>query len=178
MSLRRLLGVSLLAAVLIAAIGTEASASSRPGAAERRASKADVLIVLKSKSYGSILETGAGRTVYGLTADKPGKSTCKGSCTSYWPPLSAKKPWSEGSGVKSSCMKLFTRTKGATQLEYCGIPLYTYILDKKAGDVKGFGVSEFGGTWYPVSPSGHLVKTKKGKSTTTTTTTSPSGYGY
>ena len=43
------------------------------------------------------------------------------------------------------------------QVTYKGHPLYSFVQDKKAGDVKGEGLTGFGGRWDPVSASGRAV---------------------
>jgi len=53
------------------------------------------------------------------------------------------------------------------QLTYNKHPLYTFVLDKKAGQTNGEGNVAFGGKWYAVSARGTAVV----KTTTTTTTT-------
>lgn len=116
-----------------------------------------------SSAYGTILVSATGRTLYGLTADRPGKSKCAASCASVWPPLMAHGSLSAGSGVKRSCLRSFARGSGH-QVEYCGIPLYTFSGDTSKGQVHGFGIKSDGGTWYPVAASGHFVKKKDGTS--------------
>lgn len=155
-----LTGTVLVAGVLAAAgLGLVASPS---GAARTHRSAA--VQAVHSAAYGTILVTSSGRTLYGLTADRPGKSRCSGSCTTVWPPLMASGSLSGGSGVKRSCLRSFSRGSGH-QIEYCGIPLYTYVGDSGKHQVHGFGIKADGGTWYPVSAAGHLVTKKKGKST-------------
>ena len=51
-------------------------------------------------------------------------------------------------------------------------PLYTYVLDKGAGQTTGEGVSAFGAKWYAVSAKGAAVVGAQGTPTTTTPTTS------
>ena len=46
---------------------------------------------------------------------------------------------------------------GTTQVTYNGHPLYTFSMDKKAGDVNGEGINAFGGIWYAAGPSGDPV---------------------
>jgi hypothetical protein len=51
-------------------------------------------------------------------------------------------------------------------------PLYTYVLDKRAGQTTGEGISAFGARWYAVSARGRaLVKASATTSTPTTSTT-------
>jgi hypothetical protein len=60
------------------------------------------------------------------------------------------------------------RSNGTLQLTYNKHPLYTFALDKHAGQTNGEGNLAFGARWYAISPKGTAVKV----STATTTTTS------
>jgi predicted lipoprotein with Yx(FWY)xxD motif len=40
---------------------------------------------------------------------------------------------------------------------YAGHPLYYYVGDRKAGDVRGQGLNQFGGKWYALRPSGRVI---------------------
>ena len=44
-------------------------------------------IHVASTSLGQVLVDGAGRTLYMLTADSPGRSSCDRSCLQLWPPV-------------------------------------------------------------------------------------------
>jgi Secreted repeat of unknown function len=50
-----------------------------------------------------------------------------------------------------------TRTDGTRQATYNGHPLYYFAADKAAGDVKGQGINNFGGSWYVVAPDGNKI---------------------
>jgi Secreted repeat of unknown function len=50
------------------------------------------------------------------------------------------------------------RADGRTQVTYHGHPLYYFAGDKRAGDVKGEGLTGFGGRWDPVSAAGTAVR--------------------
>jgi hypothetical protein len=62
------------------------------------------------------------------------------------------------------------------QVTYEGIPLYTFIGDKKAGQVTG-NIKDTWGQWWSINPSSPHTPPKK-KGTTTTTTTTPGGISY
>ena len=51
-----------------------------------------------------------------------------------------------------------TRRNGTKQVTYAGHPLYYYVGDTKAGQILCQNVSEYGGRWLVVSPSGKLVR--------------------
>jgi predicted lipoprotein with Yx(FWY)xxD motif len=127
---------------------------------------------------GPVLVDSKGMTVYLLTADTPGHSTCSVACLNFWPLVPA--PAAAGtSTVKAISTALGTAkaTSGDSMMTAGGRPLYTFAKDKAPGDVAGEGVKAFGGTWYAVSPSGSAV-TAPAKSAPATTGSSGGGYGY
>lgn len=126
-------------------------------------------IHVAATSLGRVLVDGNGRTVYLLTADHPGKSTCSGSCLQYWPPVA---PGSSPATGVTATVASTASTGGGKIATVGGWPLYTFAQDQKPGDVNGQGMSSFGGTWYAVSASGQPVKGASGGSST------GHGYGY
>ena len=73
-----------------------------------------------------------GMTVYTYDKDSGGKSMCNGECAEYWPPMMAPtgaKPEGKWSTIK--------RDDGKMQWAYDGKPLYTFMKDKKPGDMAG-----------------------------------------
>ncbi|MER8462912.1 hypothetical protein [Mesorhizobium sp. M1396] len=78
-----------------------------------------------------------GMTLYTYDKDEKGKTNCYDKCATNWPPLKAEagaKPDDEWSVVD--------RTDGTKMWAYDGKPVYTFIKDKKPGDVTGDGVGE------------------------------------
>jgi predicted lipoprotein with Yx(FWY)xxD motif len=130
-------------------------------------SKGTVDVVMSSK-YGMVLVNASGRTLYRYTPDKKGKSNCSGQCATYWPPLMAKGNATAGTGANAKLVGTIKRGSGL-QVTYAGWPLYTYVGDKKAGQMTGEGSEK---TWYVVSTAGALVK-KAVAGTNSTTTTTP-----
>jgi hypothetical protein len=61
---------------------------------------------------------------------------------------------------------------GVLKVTHLGLPLYTYIGDTAAGEVKGNGINTFGGIWRVVKTG---ASTGDG-GTATTSTGSHSGY--
>jgi predicted lipoprotein with Yx(FWY)xxD motif len=101
----------------------------------------------------AILVDGGGRTLYLLTSDPKGVSTCAGlapDCPTTWPALRA--PAKAGAGAKPG---LLAATKDGKQVTYNGHPLYRYAGDKKPGDLNGQGSFQI---WYAVSPKGTAIK--------------------
>ena len=129
---------------------------------------------LRKTSLGSILVNSRGHTLYLFKKDTNGKSSCSGSCAKFWPPLLGHGKPTAGSGVKASLLGTTRRSNGSLQVTYNKHPLYTYALDKRAGQTKGEGNSLFGARWWAVSGKGRAVvkvpSTNNGTTTTTTTT--------
>jgi predicted lipoprotein with Yx(FWY)xxD motif len=63
-----------------------------------------------------------------------------------------------GTGIKRSLIGTAKRRDGRRQITYAGRPLYYYVGDTKAGQIRCQNVVEFGGTWLVVRPSGKLVR--------------------
>ncbi len=97
---------------------------------------------LQDTAKGKILTTATGRTLYSFDKDSNGVSNCDAGCLKNWPAYHASAkakavaPWSKIKG-----------TDGKDMWAYDGKPVYTFIKDKKPGDVTGDGV---GGIWHIV----------------------------
>jgi predicted lipoprotein with Yx(FWY)xxD motif len=91
-------------------------------------------------SAGKIYTDAKGMTLYTFDKDAAGKSNCDGDCAAKWPPFMAAKK-AKASGDWS----IVKRSDGSMMWAYEGKPLYTYVDDKKAGDVTGDGK---GGVWH------------------------------
>jgi predicted lipoprotein with Yx(FWY)xxD motif len=82
-----------------------------------------------------------GMTLYTFAKDSGGKSMCNEKCAENWPPLMAT------SGDKSmGDWTVIKRDDGKMQWAYQGMPLYTFKMDKKAGDMTGEGKMD--GAWH------------------------------
>ncbi len=153
-----IVGVPLLA-VITAACGSSSSASSTGsgGGTSPTTPPSGQSLAVADTSLGAVLVDGNGMTVYMLTADSPGKSSCATQCLVYWPAVSVAGTPTVGSGVVAKVGQ-GTTPDGAPILTAGGWPLYTYVQDHAPGDVTGEGVQSFGGTWYALSPDGQPVK--------------------
>ena len=109
------------------------------------------------KGYGNILVTSGGYTLYLLSSDPPGSTSCVGSCAIVWPPVEVKGRLKAGPGVNRKLLSSFERS-GAHQVLYNDHALYTYEEDTGPGAVTGEGVETYGGTWWVVSPKGDAIK--------------------
>ncbi len=133
--------------------GGTSTATTAPAATTGSTSSGGAVITTATVSVkGSsktVLTDTKGMTLYYLTKDKAGQSTCTGGCASAWPPLLA-----SGSGTPTSAkdvsgtLAAFDGANGH-QVEYNGHPLYTYSGDSSAGEANGEGV---GGVWFVATP--------------------------
>ncbi len=126
---------------------------------------------------GTYLTGTGGRAVYLWVADSGGKSACSGACAKYWPPVETKGKPTAGTGVNASDLGTITRTDGSEQVTYKGHPLYYFIADKSAGDIKGQGNNGFGAKWWLVAPAGDAI-TKGGPAAGGSSGGGSSGGGY
>ncbi|POA65986.1 hypothetical protein [Pseudomonas sp. GW531-T4] len=86
-----------------------------------------------------------GMTLYTFAKDADGKSMCNDKCAANWPPLMA------ASGDKAMGeWTVIKRDDGSMQWAYDGKPLYTFVMDKKAGDMTGDGKMD--GAWKVAKP--------------------------
>jgi predicted lipoprotein with Yx(FWY)xxD motif len=155
--MRRKITLFIAAAALSGATLVSAALGDASSASSPRASKG-ALVALGKTTLGKVLVDARGRTLYLFEKDTRGRSACYGACATYWPPLySAAKPRA-ARGVRASSLGLTKRTDGKRQVTYAGHPLYTFILDKRAGQTTGQGLTDFGGTWAVVAASGRAVE--------------------
>jgi predicted lipoprotein with Yx(FWY)xxD motif len=92
-----------------------------------------------------------GMTLYRLSGEKQGNLSCATpACFAVWHPL-----WIASGTTPMGAKHLgtLTRPDGHIQVTYKGGPLYTYLRDKKAGQVNGNGLTS-SGTWQVVVTTG------------------------
>jgi predicted lipoprotein with Yx(FWY)xxD motif len=147
MSLTRSLTAGALTVAAVAALAVPGAASARSASVKVGPSK-----------LGRILVDSHGKTLYLWAHDKGRKSTCNGACAAAWPPLIAHGKPKAGAGARSALLGSSRRADGRRQVTYKGHPLYYFVGDKRAGDVKGEGLTGFGGRWDPVSATGAAVR--------------------
>ncbi len=91
---------------------------------------------------GKVLADPKGMTLYTFDKDVEGKSNCSGECAEYWPPALA------GADAKPvGDLTVIKRDDGTMQWADDGKPLYTYVDDKKPGDIMGDGKNN---VWHAV----------------------------
>jgi predicted lipoprotein with Yx(FWY)xxD motif len=139
-------------------------------------SQSSATVSLRQTDLGRILVSAKGRTLYLFMKDVNGKSACGGSCVTYWPPLMKTGKLTVGPGLKRALIGTTKRSDGRLQVTYNKHPLYTFALDRSAGQTKGQGSSNFGAKWYAVSAKGRAVVKAPTTTTTDTTTTTTNPY--
>ncbi len=122
----------LILAVTIVAVAFAATAIAAPA-------------MIGDSAKGKVLTDAKGMTLYTFTKDSGGKSVCNGKCAVNWPPLMAASGEKGGDGYS-----MIKRDDGKMQWAYKGKPLYTWVKDKKPGDITGDGVSN--GAWQLAKP--------------------------
>ena len=146
------------------------------GSIARSATQANGTVSLSKTKLGQVLVNSKGHTLYLFAKDKSGKSSCSGSCAKFWPPYLQHGKATAGSGVKASMLGTTKRSNGSMQVTYNKHPLYSFVLDKKAGQTNGEGNVAFGAKWYAVSAKGTAVVKSPTHTTTTTNTTTTNPY--
>lgn len=93
--------------------------------------------------------TADGMTVYVYTRDAPRRTNCYDICAMNWPPLLVTRTPALGAPFPGRFGSV-TRTDGAKQLTYNGLPLYLYIEDAPRTDqTNGQDVDH---EWFVVHP--------------------------
>jgi predicted lipoprotein with Yx(FWY)xxD motif len=160
-----LLAVAVAGLALLSACGSSSGSNSSSGLTTGTSSAGSPSLMVANSSFGNILMDPSGRTLYLLTADGS-KLACTGGCLSVWQPVSVPKGSMPvaGNGVTGS---LGVVSRGSNdQVTIAGHPLYTYTGDTSSGQTTGQGISDFGGTWYVVSPAGAAVTSSGGTGAT------------
>ena len=158
MSTRKLGAVALVvivAAIVIAAVAVRSNAQS------------DSKSVVKTVHVNgkTLLANRQGRTLYRLSVERRGHFICtNGACLALWKPLIVPRG-TMPTGAKS--LGTVKRPDGRLQVSYKGGPLYTFVQDRKSGDMKGDGFKDVG-VWHAVLVSG----------TSTSSSQRSGGYGY
>ena len=153
-----------LTALAVAACGGGGAATAAPPPARSTTAATTTPTLTKTATVraansglGRILVDSSGRTLYLFKADVGAMSACSGACAMAWPPLLVTGEPTAGSGLAASKLGTITRSGGSRQVTYNGHPLYLFVMDTKAGQTNGQGVSAFGAAWFVVSPAGDQI---------------------
>ncbi len=115
-------------------------------------------VTVHASRFGRVLFDGVGHALYAFTRDAPSKRACRGACARAWPPYLVRSRPRAGTGVAARRLGATRRADGSLQVTYGGRPLYYYVGDRKPGQILCQNVTEFGGVWLVVRPSGRLVR--------------------
>jgi predicted lipoprotein with Yx(FWY)xxD motif len=155
----RLVGVSaLLAAFTVAGAGAAAASTTQVTIAHSAGATRAATLTAHSSRYGRILFNRRGRVLYLFARDRGGRSNCSGACAKAWPPFLTKGAPRALSGVNAKLLGTTRRSDGTLQVTYAKHPLYYFKEDTKPGQIKCQNVSNFGGLWLVVAPSGKPVR--------------------
>ncbi|MBX6321753.1 MAG: hypothetical protein IRY94_08000 [Rhodospirillaceae bacterium] len=97
---------------------------------------------VQETAIGKVLADANGMTLYTFDKDEMGKSMCTGQCAENWPPAKA-----DADAQPTGDLTIITREDGTRQWADDGKPLYTFVKDKKPGDVTGDKVNN---VWHAV----------------------------
>jgi predicted lipoprotein with Yx(FWY)xxD motif len=168
-----IVAVALAVGIAIAVAATSGGSKSSPGAPA--ASKGRATVSAKQISgTGSVLVDAKGRALYTNDQESRGMVLCKGTCVSFWIPLTISGGSPKGDSL-SGKLGVVRRPGGSKQVTYNGKLLYTFYLDKP-GKVGGDGFADaFGGqkfTWHVVHANGATTSPNTGQGS------NQSGGGY
>ncbi|MFT2816465.1 hypothetical protein [Leifsonia sp. A12D58] len=132
--------------------GSPSSSSTAPSTVAPAGATA---LATASSSLGTIVVDGSGLTAYVFDKDTAGSGTsaCTGDCLITWPPVTTSSTTPTVTGVTGK-VGTITTSDGKNQVTLDGLPLYYFVNDTAAGDVKGQGVQ---GIWWVVAPDGTKI---------------------
>ena len=140
-------------AKLIVPVLVVAAVAALIGALAARSGDTSSKAVVKTMKVGgkTILVNRRGMTLYHLSVERKGHFICTDpTCLSVW------KPFVVARGVTptgSKSLSIVKRPDGRRQVAYKGGPLYTFVQDRKPGDMKGNGFKDVG-VWRIVTVAG------------------------
>jgi predicted lipoprotein with Yx(FWY)xxD motif len=180
---RGLAGAAVLAAIatLLAACGGGGS-DNNAGGSTGSGSSAAAVKTSPTGALGAILVDSAGKTLYFADGESAGSIKCTGECLGFWSPLTTEgNAAPQASGDLTKEFSMVKRSGGDMQVAYNGHPLYTFKLDKSAGDTMGNDFTDdFGGTtftWHAVTAAGSAA-TQGGSTSAPPSSPSYNGGGY
>lgn len=162
---------AMLALVAAGVLLLSACQSTGSGSTAPSAGSGAIDITVAHTSNGDALAGAGGKTLYVLTKDTGGNSTCTtGACATTWPALKGDgSTVNAGSGVTGT-FATATWADGTKQVTHNGQPLYYYSGDAAPGDSNGQGT---GGVWFIAPVDATVVTAGSGSASAT-----PSGPGY
>ncbi len=111
------------------------------------------VIKTAGSDYGQMLFDSAGQAIYLFDKETTSAPGCYGQCAQDWPPILTKGPPQASGGARQELLGTTRRKDGSMQVTYDGHPLYSYTHEEP-NQVLCHNVSEYGGLWLVVTPSG------------------------
>src|SRR5262249_36782605 len=152
-----IVGLAVLLAAVIA-IGAAAAARTQATGAHSVSALRAAALTAHSSRYGKVLFDGRGRVLYLFARDPRGRRSCTRRCGQAWPPFLTKSAPKRLAGVDAKLLGTTRRSDGTLQVTYAKHPLYYFAGDSKPGQIKCQNVSNFGGLWLVISPTGTPVR--------------------
>lgn len=119
-----------------------------------------VSLTVEESDAGEHLATDDGRSVYVHALEGSGdEPTCSTDCATVWQPVPAASEQDLGDDIDEELVGTVEREDLASigveeQLTYNDYPLYTFVSDAGAGDVRGQGSADL---WFLVGPDGEPI---------------------
>ncbi|HWF54369.1 MAG TPA: hypothetical protein VG223_07080 [Solirubrobacteraceae bacterium] len=116
------------------------------------------------KGYGKVVAASNGHVLYLSDSDPKNRSRCSAACQKVWKPYLAPGGVTAKarSGLNAKLLGTIKLTGGRVQATYNGHPLYEYAKDRRAGQMNGQALYQFGGDWYLVGPKGKAITCQPG----------------
>ncbi len=153
----RLLALSAVGMLALAACGSSGSSGSGSGSAYGGGTPSTSAKAATTKATVSVASGGAGEhlvgpnqhTLYLFEKDQGTTTACTGGCVSIWPPLVAAGTPTGGAGVDAASLATADGIK-PNQVTYHGHLLYYFSGDSQPGDMNGTSIP----SWFAVAPDG------------------------
>lgn len=146
-------------ALLVAGVGSSASARSYASAGPTAGASSHAVLTTANSAYGKVIFDGSHRALYVFSADRGSTSNCYGACAKAWPPLLTSGRATASAGLSRGLIGSTRRRDGSTQVTYAGHPLY-YFSGDKGSQINCQAADSNGGYWYVVSSNGRPNKGK------------------
>jgi predicted lipoprotein with Yx(FWY)xxD motif len=119
--------------------------------------QAAIEVTASRTPLGTILTDSAGHTLYALTTDKGGNSSCTTQqCLATWPPAVSVAAPRAGAGIDAGLLHTTSRDQGTVQAAYGDWPLYFWAGDVQPNEWGGQGTNDI--WWVVDATTGKLIK--------------------
>jgi len=137
--------------------GESTNAPENSSSAELPPGRASVVTITTADTeYGRVLFDGSGQAIYLFDRETTATPDCYDDCAVAWPPVLTDGPPVGADGIMTDLLGITPRADGSTQVTYAGHPLYYYAHEGK-NEVTCHDVTEFGGVWLAVAPTGQAA---------------------